>query len=371
MSEKQLSVIIVSHNALAYLDLTLKALIEASDHIQCEIILVDNASSEPVSDWLSTNFPEVKLIASKKNLGFGKANNLGLKEANSKRILFLNPDTIISQSNIDSALSFFDENNNVGAIGMRMINGKGEFLPESKRSIPGIWSSFSRVIGLSSLFPKSAFFASYRLGHIPEKEISEVEVLSGACMFLNVDESELQQFDTDFFMYGEDIDISYRISKAGYKVIYLGSETIVHFKGESTNKRQWWYYYWFYKTMWIFREKHFDGILNKTANALLFPSIWLLMLLAFIKGQFQSSNKSIGNGFKTYHIVGTGSPKLQIALQKFQNNARESEVRKADLIIINADYPNYHEIIELLELKPENQKVIFWNEEIGKFFGAY
>ncbi len=371
MAENQLSVIIVSHNALAYLDLTLRSLVEATDHIISEIILVDNASTELITDWVSTNFPEIKLIASSENLGFGKANNLGIEKAGSDRILFLNPDTIISRNVIDAALSYFDKNKDAGAIGLRMINGRGEFLPESKRSVPGIWSSFSKVVGLGTLFPKSSFFASYRLGHIPEKEISDVEVLSGACMFLNVSEKELQQFDSDFFMYGEDIDISYRIRKAGYRLVYMGNETIVHFKGESTNKRQWWYSYWFYKTMWMFREKHFKGFLNKIINTLLFPTIWLLMLLAFIKSQLKGQKKSLDKGFQTFHIVGTRSPKLELSLQKFQNNAQESQLLQAGLIIINVEYPNYHEIIELLDLKPPEQKVIFWNEEMGKFFGAY
>ncbi|MEQ8360724.1 MAG: glycosyltransferase family 2 protein [Cytophagales bacterium] len=371
MAEKQLSVIIVSHNALAYLDLTLRSLIEAVDHIQSEIILVDNASTEPVVSWVREHFPEVVLIASEQNLGFGKANNLGLKEAMANRILFLNPDTIVSKSNIDSTLELFDRDPKIGAIGLRMINGTGLFLPESKRSVPGLWSSFSRVLGLSSLFPKSRLFASYRMGNIPEKTSAEVEVLSGACMFLNVKEKELQQFDTDYFMYGEDIDISYRIKKAGYSVRYLGEETMVHFKGESTNKKAWWYYYWFYKTMWIFRKKHFRTFPHQIINALIFPSIWFLMLLGYLKGQIPEKRPSVQSGFKSYHIVGQKSPKLQLSLQKFQNKAREIELRKAELIIIDADYTGYNEVIELLDLKPDDQKVIFWNEEMGKFFGAY
>ncbi len=371
MAEIQLSVIIVSHNALANLDLTLRSIIEATDHIQCEIILVDNASTEPIINWVREHFPEVVLIASDQNLGFGRANNLGLKEAKSNRILYLNPDTIISKSNIDSALELFDRDTNIGAIGLRMINGMGRYLPESKRSVPGLWASFSRVLGFSNLFPKSRFFASYRMGNIQEKAIAEVEVLSGACMFLNVKEKELRCFDTDFFMYGEDIDISYRIKKAGYSVMYLGEETMVHFKGESTNKKEWWYFYWFYKTMWIFRKKHFRSFLHQIGNALIFPAIWFLMLLGYLKAQITDKKPSLNSGFKSYHIVGHRSPKLKLSLQKFDNKAREIELRKADLIIIDVDYSGYNEVIELLDLKPDDQKVIFWNEEMGKFFGAY
>ncbi len=371
MTDKHLSVIIVAYNALPYLDLTLRSVLQAINHIDAEIIVIDNASNEPVSEWINNYYQDVILIPSSENLGFGKANNLGLKSSSGKVILYLNPDTIIQRSNIDAALSAFEGDANIGAIGMRMINGKGIFLPESKRSVPTIWSTFSRVVGLSNLFPNSKFFSSYRMGHISEKSlVSNVVVLSGACMFINVNSDDLKEFDTDFFMYGEDIDLSYRIKKAGYSLKYIGSETLVHFKGESTNKKNWSYHYWFYKTMWLFRLKHFKGFANTFLNLLIFPAIHLLMIGAYIKSKFKSEKK-IDKSISSYYFLGQVSAKLSLGIKKFANNAIETSIDAADLIVINVEYPDLRAAVTILDKKKKSQKVIFWNENMGKFFGAY
>jgi O-antigen biosynthesis protein len=371
MADIQLSVIIVSYNALHYLDLCLRSTLKATVDLNAEIIVVDNDSQEPVASWIEKNFKSVRLIKSKENLGFGKANNLGVEEAKGEVILFLNPDTIISKEAINSVLINFKANPNVGALGLRMIDGDGNFLQESKRSTPTLWSSFCRVSGLTSLFPNSQLFSSYRNGHIDEHSISNIEILSGACMFVNVKEIENRLFDPDFYMYGEDIDLSYRIMKSGYKVFYLGSETIIHFKGESTNKRNWSYHYWFFQTMWLFRKKHFNGFLQELANAILFPLIWFLMMLSYLKNMSSPINNEKVIHSNLYSIIGEKTERLLSLIGKQFGTSRITEnTSESDLIIINVNNINASDSIELMNSKKEIQKILFWNEELGLLFGS-
>lgn len=371
MAGRQLSIVIVAYNALPYLDLTLRSVLQSTAHIDAEIIVVDNDSDEPVSDWVSSHFPEADLITCIENLGFGKANNLAVSKAKGEIILFLNPDTIISRQAIDGVLQAFDKDKQLGAAGLRMINGNGEFLAESKRAVPSLWSSFCRISGLSALFPKSRLFSYYRMGHISEHENAGVEVLSGACMFVRVRENELKRFDPDFFMYGEDIDLSFRIGRAGYKVKYLGEQTIIHFKGESTNKQSWSYYYWFYKTMGMFRRKHFQGFLNGISNAILVPFLWILMTMAFLKGRFSGQRKTVQVKSKSYSLLGAETRALKEILAKSLAGISKTQELGGELIIVNTAYENLSEIIAKTGEKREAQKVMFWNEEMGLLFGSF
>lgn len=240
-------------------------MVKACKNIDAEIFVVDNNSTDGSRDFFSGRFSNVRFIWKNENAGFTKANNEALKLAKGERVLFLNPDTIVPEDCFEKCLSFFESKNKVGALGVHMIDGSGKYLPESKRGFPWLFTSFCKMTGLTTLFPQSKLFARYYLGHLPENEINEVDVLSGA--FIMADKKLLDiigGFDESFFMYAEDIDLSYRIQKAGYKNYYYPETTIVHFKGESTQKQSAGYIRNFYGAMILFIKKHY----NKTSSLL-------------------------------------------------------------------------------------------------------
>ncbi len=252
----QLSVIIVNYNSKPLIEQCIISVKKALHEIQGEIIVVDNNSTDGSKEYLPQHFADVKFMANARNLGFAKACNQGFKISSGKYVLFLNPDTIIPESSLSQCISFFETHSDAGAIGVRMINGDGKFLKESKRGYPSPSVSFYKLFGLAAIFPRSKTLAKYYQGHLPEKEISSVEVLSGAFMMVRRDVFEkINGFDEDFFMYGEDIDLSLRVHKAGYENYYLGNISVIHLKGGSTtynNK----YVQDFYGAMKLFVKKH-------------------------------------------------------------------------------------------------------------------
>jgi len=233
---------------------------KAVQGIAAEIIVVDNASGDDSVAYLQQRFPQVRYIASTQNLGFAKACNLGLAQASGAYILFLNPDTLLAEDTLSLCLDFFQRHSQAGALGVRMLDGSGRFLRESKRSFPSPLTSFYKLMGLASLFPRSRPFGRYHLGYLSEHESHEVDVLAGA--FMLVPKKVLDQvgaFDETFFMYGEDVDLSYRIQKAGYKNYYVAETSIIHFKGESTKRGSLNYVKLFYQAMSLFVRKHYGG----------------------------------------------------------------------------------------------------------------
>ena len=255
----KLSIIIVNYNVKFFLEHCLLSVVKACREITAEIIVIDNKSEDGSRDYLVPKFSSVKFIWNDVNIGFGKANNNAASIANGEYVLFLNPDTILSENCLQECLSFFEKNKDSGALGVRMIDGNGSFLKESKRCLPTPASGLFKMIGLANLFPDSPLFAKYYAGHLPEKENNKVEVLAGACMMLSKKAMELTKgFDESFFMYGEDIDFSYRITKAGLQNFYLGETTIIHFKGESTQKEDNTYIKHFYGAMKLFIDKHYS-----------------------------------------------------------------------------------------------------------------
>jgi GT2 family glycosyltransferase len=224
-----------------------------------EVIVVDNRSSDNSVSMVRQKFPQVLLIANEKNLGFSKANNQGIEISKGEFVVLLNPDTVVEESSFEKTLAAFQGDAKIGGIGVRMVDGKGKFLPESKRGLPTPWVAFYKVFGLAALFPSSRRFGKYHLSYLSPNENHDVDVLSGAYMGLR--KSALTQtglLDETFFMYGEDIDLSYRIQKAGYKNRYVSETTIIHYKGESTKKSSVNYVLVFYKAMIIFARKHFS-----------------------------------------------------------------------------------------------------------------
>ena len=245
---------------------------KACKNIEAEIIVVDNASTDGSRSFLEARFSNVKFIWNETNLGFSKANNLGLKFTTGEYTLFLNPDTIVPEDCFEKCIDFFETHADCGAIGVKMIDGSGNFLKESKRSFPTPAASFYKLTGLHKLFPTHKKFAAYYAGHLSESNTASVEVLSGA--FMMVSDKMLKRvkgFDEDFFMYGEDIDLSYRIKKTGFKNYFFAETTIIHFKGESTQKNNPEYAARFYGAMKLFVQKHYQE--NKWQQKILLMAI--------------------------------------------------------------------------------------------------
>lgn len=226
-------------------------------------------------EYLQPGFPEVKFIRNEENKGFARACNQGLKNASGKYVLFLNPDTIVPEDCFQKCISFFETHADAGALGIKMLDGSGKFLKESKRSFPDPLTSLYKLFGFSRLFPRSPVFSKYHLGHLNENENNEVDVLAGAFMMVQKKVlDEVGSFDETFFMYGEDVDLSYRIQKAGYKNYYFAESNIIHFKGESTRRGSLNYVRMFYKAMTRFVQKHYGGSKAGIFNFLLLIAIW-------------------------------------------------------------------------------------------------
>jgi GT2 family glycosyltransferase len=261
----KLSVIILNYNVRYFLELCLKSAEVAIQNIDAEIIVVDNNSPDDSCDMVKQLFPSVRLIENKENSGFSKGNNIGVAQAKGEYLCILNPDTVVSEDTFTKLIDFSDSKENLGIVGCQLIDGKGKFLPESKRNIPNPKVALKKLIGDDQ---------SYYANHIEIDAIGDVEILVGAFMFLKKDTyTTVGGFDEDYFMYGEDIDLSYKVLKAGYSNMYFGETTIIHFKGEST-LRDANYAKRFYGAMQIFYKKHFKQ------NIIFNGVVWLGIKLA-------------------------------------------------------------------------------------------
>jgi GT2 family glycosyltransferase len=271
-----LSVIIVNYNVKYFLEQCLWSVRKAGIGLDLDIRVVDNASTDGSRAYLAPRFPEVVFYWSDVNLGFSKANNRALKDCRGDAILFLNPDTILPEDCFLKCLQYLDTHPDAGALGMRMLDGSGDFLRESKRGFPDPVTALYKLTGLATLFPRSPVFARYHMGHLDPAQVHETDVLAGA--FMMVRRAVIERtggFDEDYFMYGEDIDLSYRIRRAGWKNIYFPLCPILHFKGESTRKGSLNYVRMFYGAMAVFARKHYG---DWRANAFAF-SIQLAILV--------------------------------------------------------------------------------------------
>ncbi|MEO8733361.1 MAG: glycosyltransferase [Flavobacteriales bacterium] len=254
----KLSVIIVNYNVKAYLEQCLRTVFEALKGMEGDVFVVDNLSTDGSVEMVREKFPQVKLIANQDNVGFSRANNQAIRESNAEYAVLLNPDTVVGEDVFRKVVAFMDADPNIGGLGVKMIDGTGRFLPESKRGLPTPAVAFYKIIGLARLFPRSRIFGRYHLGHLPENEAAPIEILSGACMFLRKETlDKVGLLDENFFMYGEDIDLSYRITLGGYANWYFPDARIIHYKGESTKKSSVNYVFVFYNAMAIFARKHF------------------------------------------------------------------------------------------------------------------
>lgn len=285
----KLSIVIVNYNVEYFLEHCLYSVRNAVKDIDAEVLIVDNNSVDGSVNMLKTKFPEYCLIENKENVGFAKANNQAMRIAKGEYILLLNPDTVVEEDTFVKCIEFMDSHQDCGGLGIKMIDGQGEILKESKRGFPTPWASFCKMSGLTSLFPNSKKYAQYYMGHLSYEETNQVDILAGAYMMMRKEcLDKVGLLDEDYFMYGEDIDLSYRITLGGYKNYYYPEAQIIHYKGESTKKSSLNYVYTFYNAMAIFAKKHLDAKQNKLYSFIIKLAIWIKAFFGFFTRIFKS-----------------------------------------------------------------------------------
>lgn len=279
----KLSIVIVSYNVKHFLEQCLHSVRAAISGIDTEIFVVDNASVDGSVKMVKEKFPEVICMANHDNPGFAKANNQAIRQSGGEYVLLLNPDTIVETDTFSKIIAFMDSHPDAGGLGVKMVDGTGRFLPESKRGLPTPVVAFYKIFGLARLFPRSVLFNKYHLGYLDKDQTHQVEILAGAFMLLR--KTVLEQtglLDEAFFMYGEDIDLSYRILKAGYHNYYYPDARIIHYKGESTKKGSLNYVFVFYNAMIIFARKHFSAKNAQLFSILINLAIYFRAFLSIV-----------------------------------------------------------------------------------------
>lgn len=334
----KLSIVILSYNVRYFLELCLSSVSEAIKNIDAEIIVVDNNSEDSSCDMVKTLFPNVILIQNKENFGFSKGNNIGTLRAKGEFICILNPDTVVAEDTFIKILKFSKTKNNLGIVGCKLINGVGAFLPESKRNVPVIKAAFRKLFGNSKY---------YYATHLNENEIGKVDVLVGAFMFMKKKLfNDIKGFDEDYFMYGEDIDLSYTILNAGYENYYYGESTVLHFKGESTLRDKY-YVRRFYGAMQIFYKKHFKK------NIIFDMFVWSGIRLVYI---FKKTHIQKLKSVKGYVFISDSmNPNLESVLDKkviLKSGIKNLE--KGTEVIFDANILSYKKIISLIENNANN-----------------
>lgn len=281
----KLSVVIVNYNVRYFLDQCLASVFgsEFGQPTQLEVWVVDNNSVDGSVEMVRERYPQVRLIANDDNPGFAKANNQALRQAEGDFLLLLNPDTVVERDTLDKCMSFMRSHPDCGGLGVKMVNGEGVFLKESKRGFPTPKTSFFKISGLIKLFPHNKTIAAYYMGHLGDDETNEIEILPGAFLMMSRESFEkVGLLDESYFMYGEDIDYSWRIRLAGFKNYYLPTTRIIHYKGESTKKGSMNYVYTFYNAMVIFTKRYFSGNGARMYIMLINVAIWLRASLAWL-----------------------------------------------------------------------------------------
>ncbi len=342
-----LSVIIVNYRVRYFLELCLHSVEKALRGLQAEVLVVDNGSGDGSVEYLRPRFPGVQFIANRENTGFARANNQAFGMARGRYVLFLNPDTIVPENFATVCLAFLESHPTTGGLGVRMVDGSGRFLKESSRGFPTPWVSFCKMMGLTALFPHSRWLAGYYLGHLSPEAGHPAPVLSGACFWVGRSIlEELGGFDERFFMYAEDIDLSYRIGQAGYTNYYLAETTILHFKGESTRKDIR-YVKLFYTAMSQFRRKHFRGPLQGLFGILLDVAIWMRAGIAAagrtVMGSMDTDSAAAsrvggpatGEGVIRAHLMGDPGEVEELSSRLVSSGKRvmAGDLREADEII--------------------------------------
>ncbi len=370
----QLSIIIVNYNVKYFLEQCLQSVLLATKNCTAEIFVVDNNSTDGSKQFLEPLFKEVHFIWLPKNMGFAKANNIALAKTSGDYILFLNPDTIVAEDSFEKTIAFLQNNTAIGALGVKMIDGSGQFLKESKRAFPSPSISLFKILGLATLFPTSKLFAKYHLGNLSANENNEVDVLAGAFMLIPKKVLEVVgSFDEAFFMYGEDVDLSYRIQKAGYKNYYFAETTILHFKGESTKKGSLNYVRLFYKAMNLFVHKHYKGGHAAIFTFLINIGIWFRASFAALTSVFKVDKKTFikdkanfiisdeTNYTKVVEILSVHNESVMGRVNIFNNDKKntindissiQSNLKKDTAVIFCQNHLSVSKIIQLVQQFP-------------------
>lgn len=339
----ELSVVILNYNVKYFLELCLKSVEQAIISIDAEIIVVDNNSSDESCEMVQEKFPNLTLISNKDNVGFAKANNQGVTIAKGEYVCILNPDTVVAEDTFIKLLNFAKTKSDVGAIGCKLIDGSGAFLPESKRNIPIVKVAMQKLFGNSG---------KYYANHLSENAIGKIDVLVGAFMFMKRDVyNQVEGFDEDYFMYGEDMDLSYKLLQSGFQNYYFGDTVCIHYKGESTNKDKK-YAKRFFNAMKLFYKKHFK-------TNILFDA--LVMIGINVAHLFKGSIKQNELQPEQYYFISNSkNSALEDALDKdvhVQNHIQN--IKEASEIIFNTSTISYKEIIQNIEILNKQRTLSF------------
>ena len=392
----KLSVIIVNYNVKYYLDQCIRSVLRAFVlmHTPAEIIVVDNHSADGSVDYLEKRYPQmlypmVRFVRSAHNLGFARANNIAIRQSRGEYVLLLNPDTIVGEDALKASVDFMDVHEDAGAVGVRMLGAQGRRAMESRRGLPTPMVSFFKMLGFCNRWPHHRLFGKYYMGYLPWDEPSQIEVVSGAyCMLRRKALDEVGLLDEDFFMYGEDIDLSYRVLKGGYHNYYLPVD-ILHYKGESTQKSSFRYVHVFYEAMLIFFRKHYSGM-TFLLSLPIKTAIYAKALMALVGMLSERMRKSLGffapSAEGAQHYVFVGSLEMQDAcrdiarrlgldaefhdseVQEDKSEATWSE-KNDNVLVLDADSMSYADMLKRMRrLSDMNVNVTLgtYSKEIGK-----
>lgn len=357
----QLSVIILNYNVRYFLEQCVLSVQSALSALDAEIIVVDNNSSDDSCLMMKSKFPNVKLIQNTANFGFPKGNNIGVEQASGKYICILNPDTVVAENTFVKILAFAEKQSNLGITGCRLIDGTGQFLPESKRGIPTPWVAFTKIFGLYKIFPKAKIFNQYYAQHLKQNQTGKVDILVGAFMFLKRDlYLELEGFDEKCFMYADDIDLSYRALQKQKDNYYFHETTVLHYKGESTIKDEK-YMKHFQSAMSFFYQKHFKK--SWFFEFFIQIGIWFFSFVKMFQGKtkskpapeiavFYSSNKNLSE--KLTSILKNKVVFCDFKKEKMVNSCLIFKGKKVEIILDN-QYVSFKKCIKIIEtLKDKN-----------------
>lgn len=392
----KLSVIIVNYNVKYYLDQCIRSVLRAFEEMNtpAEIIVVDNHSADGSVDYLEQRYPQklfpmVRFVRSAHNLGFARANNIAIRQSRGEYVLLLNPDTIVGEDALKASVDFMDVHEDAGAVGVRMLGAQGRRAMESRRGLPTPMVSFFKMLGFCNRWPHHRLFGKYYMGYLPWDEPSQIEVVSGAyCMLRRKALDEVGLLDEDFFMYGEDIDLSYRVLKGGYHNYYLPVD-ILHYKGESTQKSSFRYVHVFYEAMLIFFRKHYSGM-TFLLSLPIKTAIYAKALMALVGMLSDRVRKSLGffapSAEGAQHYVFVGSLEMQDACRDIARRLgldaefHDSEVledkseatwseKNDNVLVLDADSMNYADMLKRMSrLSDMNVNVTLgtYSKEIGK-----
>lgn len=359
--EKELSIIIVGFNAIDFLKLTLDAVEKAIENIDAEVLLIDNSDNLALQTVVRHQYRFVCLLPNKENLGFAKANNIGLNAAGGRLAILLNPDTLVAEDTFKRVLDYYRQHPYTGGLGVKMIDGRGQYLKESKRGFPGIRSSFFKLTGLHKVFPRSKNIAAYYQGHLKEQVTHPVDILSGAFLVIPRDnEGNFTHLDERYFMYGEDIDLSCQLKAIHGTNIYFPETTIVHFKGQSTNMNP--HILWhFYHSMWLFYQQHLYHKHPAFINQMIKLSIKTITHLHtwrnnWFRKKFKSINKQ---AFNSIRLLSSNTILLNTLQQHFETPIQVSTPAQLNAVTNVLSIFDFNEIsckqaINLMEAYPNS-----------------